>query len=641
MTEHVVVEWGDRSGGGFVPYTDPRRGAPPPRAFVKVAHDLQDDVVHQPPDDARDNDRFPVWGLQQVDVEDHGPQWCFTVQGRGGAFGRAGSCQFLFVPAADDPADVWAYGASLVGADGRLGLDPLHPALPSVDAESLVGPLTALAQRRRRIALTGEPTEVARVIWHLVAALPDVVVAEHIWLTFPLSIPILDERPSVTGQWPAEQSDNLKARQVARWLEPDPAERPDPLPPRADEAIRWLARTVTTRRLDEAHRAHPSMRALLETIIANELDITDADVPRLVRAHDPRLRDGVNPDRVRRWAGRQPNAAIGELLHRPPPWLEEELLEGLLTAHRHAEAGQNPAKFPPASATGGWHQRLAELLRARYPERTGLVRFVCEHVTAPGRPLGTPELVQQYRGWLERLGVPPNDPSVFGVPVKEIAAALAQSGRISATHRDLLRAAPDQIGALRSVVQRLPEVTADHAAVLMTVREDEDGMRQVLELVLDHNPHRGERAAAWLADVMQRATSDRVRSAVVTAGEAYLGRFEAGPLPAAFLSFALRFWSEGQEDPTAARVLRDAASRLKPSAATSKTTYRSEPVHPHDDGWSSIQAEPRPLPVAEASEEDEEESGAAGSPWTVVLFTVAAAFVVLLPVIFLLSRLGQ
>jgi hypothetical protein len=64
-------------------------------------------------------------------------------------------------------------------------------------------------------------------------------------------------------------------------------------------------------------------------------------------------------------------------------------------------------------------------------------------------------------------------------------------------------------------------------------------------------------------------------------------------------------------------------------------------VHPHDDGGSSIPAEPRPLPVAEACEEDEEESGAAGSPWTVVLFTVAAAFVVLLPVIFLLSRLGQ
>jgi len=640
VTEHVVVEWGDKSGGGFVPYTDPRRGAPPPRAFVKVAHDLQDDVVHQPPDDARDNDRFPVWGLQQVEVEDHGPQWCFTVQGRGGAFGRAGSCQFLFAPADDNPAEVWAYGATLVGADGRLGLAPRPVTLPSVPADSLVGPLTALAQRRRRIALTGAPTEVAWVILHLISALPDAVVAEHIWMTFPLNIPILDQRPSVTGQWPAEQSDNLNARQVARWLEPDPAEQPDPLPPRADEAIRWLARTVTTRRLDAGYRAHPSVRALLETIIADELDITEADVGRLVHAHDRRLRDGLNPELVRRWAGQQPNAAISELLRAAPSWLADELLEGLLEAQRHAEPGQNPAKFPPANATRGWHERLAELLRARYPERNGLLQFVREHVTAPGRPLGTPELVLQHRGWLERLGIAPNDPStgIFPVPVKEIAAELAQAGRISAAHRDFLHAAPDQIGALRKVVERLPEVAADRAAVLMTVPHKEDGMRQVLELVLDHNPHRDERAATWLAEVMQRATSERVRSAVVTAGEAYLGRFQAGPLPAAFLSCVLQFWSDGEGDPASARLLRDAASRLKPTAPASTTTHRAEPVFQHDDARPPVWVEPTPPPPAET---EEEESDAPASPWTVVLFTVAAAFVILLPVIYLLSRLGQ
>ncbi|MET8758766.1 hypothetical protein [Lentzea sp. NPDC004782] len=640
MTEHVVVEWGDKSGGGFVPYTDPRRGAPPPRAFVKVAHDLQDDVVHQPPDDARDNDRFPVWGLQQVEVEDHGPQWCFTVQGRGGAFGRAGSCQFLFAPAADNPAEVWAYGAKLVGVDGRLGLAARPVTLPPVAAESLVGPLTALAQRRRRIALTGDPTEVASVILHLISALPDAVVAEHIWMTFPLNIPILDQRPSVTGQWPAEQSDNLNARQVARWLEPDPAEEPEPLPPRADEAIRWLARTVTTRRLDAGYRAHPSVRVLLETIIASELDITEADIGRLVHAHDRRLRDGLNPDLVRRWAGQQPNAAISELLRLPPSWLEDELLEGLLEAQRHAEPGQNPAKFPPANATRGWHERLANLLRARCPERDGLLQFVREHVTAPGKPLGTPELVLQHRVWLEHLGVPPGDPSVFGVPVKEIASALARSGRISAAHRDTLRAAPDQIGALKKVVQRMPEVTADHAAVLMTVPDEEDGMRQVLEIVLEHNRHRDERAATWLAEVVQRATSGRVKRAVVTAGVGHLGRFQAGPLPAAFLSCVLQHWSDGEDDPASARLLRDAASRLKPPAPAITTTHRSDAVSQHDVAWPPVWIEPERVPAA-TTEPETEDAEAPASPWTVVLFTVAAAVVVLLPVIFLLSRLGQ
>lgn len=638
MTDHVVVEWGDKSGGGFVLYSDPRRGAPPGPAFVKVAHDLQDDVVHQPPDDARDNDRFPVWGLQQVDVEEHGPHWCFTVQGRGGTFGRAGSCQFLFVPAAADPADVWAYGAALVGEDGRLGHEPVPQALPGVDAEQLIAPLTALAERRRRIALTGDPREVASVIGHLIAALPDAVVAEHIWMTFPMSTPILDQRPSVTGRWPAEQSDNLAARRVARWLEADPDERPGPLPPRAGEAIAWLARTALTRRLDLAHRAQPSVRALLEMIIADELGITEADIGRLVRARDVRLRDGTNPDLVRRWAGREPNAAIGELLHQPPSWLEEELLEGLLEAQVNAEPGHNPAKFPPANATGGWHTRLAELLRARFPARNGMLQFVREHVTAPGKPLGSPDLVRLHQEWLERLGISPNDPStgIFPVPVKEIAASLAQTGRISATHREFLRAAPDQMGSLRSVVARMPEVTPVGAAVLMTVRGEEDGMSQVLEIVLDHNPHRGEQAATWLAEVMQAATSDRVKNAVVTAGVAYLGRFQAGPLPAAFLSCVLKYWEEGEENPASARVQRDAASLLKPVATT--TRRRPETVFQPDDGWRPpVERLPAAAAVSEVRPDDSE---APASQWTVVLLMAVAALVVFVLVFSALGRLG-
>ncbi|NKE63333.1 hypothetical protein FXN61_44075 [Lentzea sp. PSKA42] len=642
MTEHVVVEWGDKSGGGFVLYTDPRRGAPPGPAFVRVAHDLQDDVVHQPPEAARDNDRFPVWGLQQVEVEDHGPQWCFTVQGRGGAFGRAGTCQFLFAPASADPADVWAHGVALVGPDGRLGHEPRLPSLPAVNATQLVRPLMALAERRKRIAVTGDPTEVAAVIGCLVTALPSAVVAEHIWMTFPLSTPILDKRPSVTGRWPAEQSDNLCARRVERWLEPDPDELPEPQPPRADEAIRWLAQRATGGRRDPAHCGVASLRALLDLIIREELVITEADIGRLVRAHDPRLQDGAKPQMVRRWAAQQTDTAISELLRNPPHWLEPMLFDGVLQAQLRAGKGQNPAKFPPAPAPGGWHTRLADLLRARYHNREELLRFVREHVTAPGSPLGTPDLVQRYRHWLERLGISSTDPStgIFPVPVKEIVTSLVQYGRISAAHREFLRAASDPIGTLRSVVDRMPEVTPAGAAVLMTVQDNENGMRQVLETVLGHNPHRDERAAAWLDELMKEVTSRRMKGAVITAGVQHLGKYQAGPLPAAFLASVLECWSEQeseQEGDHVVRVLRDAATRLRPA------TRRIEPgpVFRQDDEWPMpVEAVHTPAAVDDPEVQPYDDDDEQGSPWAVVLFMTTVAVVLFLVVGTVLSRLG-
>lgn len=640
MTEHVVVEWGDQSGGGFVLYTDPRRGAPPGPAFVKAAHDLQDDVVHQPPEDARDNDRFPAWGLQRVDVEDHGPHWCFTVQGRSGAFGRAGSCQFLFAPASADPADVWAHGVALVGPDGRLGHEPRQPSLPAVDAAQLVGPITALAGRRERIAVPGAPAEVASVIGCLVTALPSAVVAEHVWMTFPLNRSILDERPRVTGLWPAELSDTQSARQVARWLKPDSGELPELQPPRADEAVRWLAQLAADGRRDPAYRALPSLEALLNLIIAEELGITEADIGRLVRAHDPRLQNGTNPEMVRRWAAQQTDAAIGELLARPPHWLEPMLFDGVLQAQLRAGHGQNPAKFPPAHAIGGWHVRLADLLRARYHRREELVRFVREHVTAPGRPLGSGDLVQQHRSWLERLGISANDPStgIFPVPVKEIAASLAHTSRISDTHQRFLRAAPDPVAEIRSVVSRMPEVTAVGAAALMAVPENTGDMSQVLGIVLRHNGHHDEEAAAWLAELMKTAKSHRLREAVITAGDQHLRKHRTGPLPTAFLASALEFWGEQEPDPIA-RILRDASAQLR------ATTRKREPapVHRQDDEWLSIRAEPMRSPsTAEPLEtQHHDDDDAQGSSWAVTAVAVTLAIIVLFLLVSLVqSRLG-
>lgn len=642
MTEHVVVEWGDKSGGGFVPYTDPRRGAPPGPAFVKVAHDMQDDVVHQPPDDARDNDRFPVWGLQQVDVEDHGPHWCFTVQGRGGTFGRAGSCQYLFVPAGADPAEVWAYGVALVGPDGRLGHEP-HGVVSAVDSERLVGPLTALAQRRRRIALAGDPAEVAAVIGSLVRVLPSAVVAEHIWMTYPMTPPVMDKRPSVTGQWPAEQADSQSARGVARWLESDPDEVPETLPPRAEEAIRWLAHLAADGRRDHRHRDQPSLRALLDLVIAEELGITEADIGRLVQAHDPRLRDGTNPEMVRRWASRQSDAAIGALLRNPPSWLEAMLFEGVLQAQLLAENGRNPARFPPAQAPARWHDRIADLLRARYQNRAELVRFVRDHVTGPGKPLGSADLVHHHRKWLERVGISSTDPStgIFPVPVKEIAASLGQSGRILPVHQEFLRAAPDPVEAIRSVVGRMSEMTAPAAAVLMAVPEDEADMCRVLRMLLKQTGSRVN-VSDWLDQVVRAATSERVKDAVITVGIEHLGK-QPGQLPDAFLASVLEVWGP-RETPPVGRVLRDAAARLRTGPRKVESAPAWATAEPRSDDRWGVSVEPARTSAAFSTPEEQPEPGfdeSQESSWAVAVAVVAMVVIVLFLVVGgLMSRLG-
>ncbi|SFR24787.1 hypothetical protein SAMN04488564_10870 [Lentzea waywayandensis] len=640
MTEHVVVEWGDHAGGGFALYTDSRRGTAPAPAFVRAAHDLQDDVVHQPPEDARDNDRFPVWGLQKVDVEDHGPHWCFTVQGRGGAFGRAGSCQFLFAPAAVDPAEVWAYGVALVGQDGRLGHEPRPVSLPEVEPSVLLGPLTALAERRRRVAVAGSPAEVAAVIGRLVTALPSAVVGEHIWMTFPLSTPVLDKRPSVTGQWPAEQSDNLSARRVARWLEPDRDELPESLPRRADEALGWLAQLAAAGRRTPAHRGSASMRALLDLIIAEELGITEADIAGLVHVHDPRLRNGTNPDMVVRWAAQQSGSAISELLRNPPQWLEELLFDGLMHAQLRAGHGQNPALFPPAHAVDGrWHTLLADLLRARYQGQEEIQRFVRDHVVAPGKPLGTPDLVQHWRSWLVNLGVAPNDPSIFPLPVKDIAAALIQNGRITDAHQQFLRAG-DPVEAIRLVVGRMNEVTPTGANVLMAVPDNVESRIQVLKIVLAHNTFGESEPAAWLVKLITTAGSSRVKEAVVIAGTQHLEKTTSGPLPAAFLASVLEFWSElSEKEPVAHVVLRDAGVLLLPKPSTGSAP---RPAPRHDDHWPVREEPARSLAfVPEAPQEDDPADEAQGSGWAMSAVMATTVVVVLFLVVSaVLGRLG-
>src|SRR5882672_8541431 len=81
------------------------------RDFWRAVDVMLYDDVRQPPEDVRSTVGHPVWGLRMVEVgKARLRHWCFTVQGRDGSFGLAGTCRFAFFPESVRPGEVWAAG---------------------------------------------------------------------------------------------------------------------------------------------------------------------------------------------------------------------------------------------------------------------------------------------------------------------------------------------------------------------------------------------------------------------------------------------------------------------------------------------------------------------------------------------------
>jgi hypothetical protein len=582
MIDLTIVEWGDPVGGlGFVHYPDPER-PPAGKPFQKATAALVSGTVGQPPEGARDSARHPVWSLRCVLIDSVGPHWCFAVQGRGGKFGQAGSCQFAFAPADVEPRQVWATCVQWVGADGRLGYQPANQA-PSgaVNEQQISGVLTGLAERRSRIAVDGEPVDVAAAIARLLDVVPVEDVRAYVWVTYLLRRPVLSEHPTVTGRWPAELRASKDAKLVNQWLNTasgEPSTRAQH--PRWPEAVTWLAgHIVSGSGINRSYRLLGGMPDLLDTIVDIELGLRPQDVSALLDIGADRLRSGTGPVLVRQWARADPQQAISRLrVAAGPEWLDALLLEGLLEANKAAAPGENPALLPPVDEHPftGWHERLALLLRRRYADPAAMADFVRRELKAPGRPMADRNAVEEATPWLQKLGLSPNDPAsgIFPVPTNQIVRCLKEDGHLSPTNRRLLASASDFAWEARRVVDGLGYVAAPAGTELLQVatvdaQKDQSIIGDLARYLLWNNDQHGDKRTptcdVWLLHVLDGDLPSSIKALLIDVGIDHLTQLGSRPLPAAFLRRALELEATELGLPQATRrvLLLDSAERLQ------------------------------------------------------------------------------
>lgn len=395
----IVTFGGDSSGTGFSLYRVPGRPEPADR-FVAAARALTRDGVRQPVDDmAVDTTLSPVWGFRHVVVEDAG-FWCFTVQGINRRFGRAGSCQFLFMPDARPAHQVWDIGVRLVDGDGRLGFDIARDRLPHAESAWVRPVLEGLWAADDPVVIDGDPHRVAMVITDVLSVLPSAVVKGRVWWTYPLHRPRLERCGVVSGR-PPDAGDGP----VSQWLRGGPDRTASSGVEVEAEALDWLAEaaskgwSLSPDWWPAGYLALPDMASLVEAVVSEWLPL---DVPRLIEAGDDRLeRHRVE---VIDWIMADPDEAVRRLMGCSVPWLDAWLFELLLSQQRNS--GLNVLRCPPmAEPSPGWHDELADRLAKNYSTSHTRKMFANEFLVAPGGPLSDAVTTRRYAGWLSRFGV--------------------------------------------------------------------------------------------------------------------------------------------------------------------------------------------------------------------------------------------
>lgn len=584
MIELAIVEFGDpRTGAGFVHYQDPNRSPAAP-VFVKAAQALTTDGAGQPPDGTQDNDRYPVWTLRMVEIPTGGPYWCFSVQGRNGAFGRAGSCQFAFAAGDVAPSKVWRTAVRMIQDDGRLGYDVGSDVrVGHGDPDRLAEVIGDLAAGAERIVVDGDPVRVAAAIGDLVAVLPTAVVRSYVWGTYLLQQPVLGQPKLVVGRWPAELAQLPPAVRVDRWLS-DAAPRSGTFHPgpRTAEAIDWLATIAAQGKYVVAYQGFADLPSLLDQVAHDQLSIRPGDVPELVRRNDERLYDERFRGFVEDHARANPDWTINRLVaggH--PEWLVGLLFDGLLAADTAAPAGANPMRFPPDREwpDTGWHAALARMLAVRYPTTSARAEFVRARLRGPGRPLADADAVTAAQDWLELLELRPDDPvamDIFPISVDRIVTELTHTGQLGATHRTRL-VTGDLVGTIRQVVARFDVVPAVAAAALLSLDCTDEQRVAVLGEVLAHNERR-QPGDQWLGELLSQRLDEHVRQVVLSDGMRYLvhnGHRITAPL---LLRIALEWYAGQLDDDVWRPVITAAADQLRSPQPQRET-------RPETAGW--------------------------------------------------------
>ncbi len=512
----VLVQYAD-AGAGFALDPALRRDTRLQR-FVRATEKLLTETVTQPP---VPTGRHVVWSLVAVDVPDVGSHWCFALQGRGGPYGPAGTCQFAFASFDDrSAAQLWQWCTTRIDAQGFVAphSQPAQAGLPPAPErgrELVRAVLTDLANGRTRIDLGGSPRDAALALARLLPVLPPSVIARYLWSTCLLAPPYSVRKPVVAAAWPEDLrvADERAAARVDTLLGSD-----DPtgvlhtvrLSERRQRAIAWLAEDITS--------PHPSFKpedtrdvaGLLDLVVSKHLPVVLAEVPKLLAdpeavAEERLARSGAV---VRAWTGEQPAEARTALMdrnrHRD---VTVALFDGLWELLDHDRGGEL-AVPPAAEPLPGWHERLGELINDRFPEHADL-RGAVWSLRREGGPLASGDALVEAREWLIDLGLDAKaDKDLLPFPTQRIVARIIEHGRLLPADRLALLALdrtpqPELDTIMQGVGTVSPAVAADLVEVLATAGADEaDTVGAFAGNLLDHSGS-GQGTAEWFAALVR------------------------------------------------------------------------------------------------------------------------------------------
>lgn len=560
MIPVTFIQWGGQAGAGFAPVLDDSQPEPP-QSFQALADEYVRnlDGVPQPPTEVPDIAAHPALGIRMAHVPGYGEHWCFSVQVKGGSFGRTGICQFLFAAAEHtEPARVWEYCAGLVADNdgvlpGSIAVDGLpdngawrpsrHRVRPSVD--TIADVLTDLTDGYNPIRINGSTAEVVAAIGGLLSVVPGAVARERVWTTYLLVVPGDRRFRFVSGLWPEELRGEDPAVRVTGWLSPASAlVLATTRQPEFEQAIEWLAGQASSGTSLHQYHDLPSMAALVDEVRGTVLAILrPAEVPAALERRDARVLLPENRTSVASWVRTAPDSAIGMLCDGMPDPLADAVFGALVEAHLAAPA-LNLSRLPPRSCPDSrWPVRSTVLLLRRYPDAGSRAAFVREALTGPGMPLAGTEARAAARDWFTGLGLDEDDPALadlFPVTVERAAREFALTGTLGPLGVRYLRSG-EPVPALKALIDRLGAVTPVMAMELARGGGDAVGVSQVLRAAIVHNEQRhagfGGTVTDWLMTAISLGTSPTEKEAVLHAGRAALRKAGETPGPAATVLF--------------------------------------------------------------------------------------------------------
>lgn len=518
----AVVEFADR-GLGFDLQTDGNR------TLADAARLLLQTTVGQP---GVRTGTHPVRGL--LHLPDHG-LWCYVVQGRGGLFGSAGTCQFVFADAAAwHPGDLWLWcaarcGTGLFRPDGP-GTDLLAGGDRRVAAEVLRG----IADGVARIGLGADPRAAEQTLGGLLPALPGDVVARYAWTTCLLAKPASAAQPVVGGGWPADlrAADRGAAAAIDSWLgdrRPLPGGVPLMMQGRRQRAVDVLAELVSVGAVRlRVPDGVTDLSGLLDTVAAERLPLDDDQIGGLLDSATALDRLETATDRVSGWAARHPQDARRHVaLGTGSVTVRSALLDGLWTA---ALDGRDELHLPPAAEPErGWHERLAQAILDRRADPAAVAADLAE-LRHAGIALTSDDDLTQARRWLLSLGLSDDvDPDLFPDTLDAVRHRFAATGRLGPDDRAALldRARRDPVRAVLTFAPHAgshgPEAAAELYRVL-DAAERPDGAAALTAALLASPP-----GASEFIGLLDAVPDEHARRAVARQGLRLVS--DGSPLP--------------------------------------------------------------------------------------------------------------